>query len=156
MSIEEPNLPKGFIKTFSILLGRLPFKVIGILDLGLEHLLQLSHLFSIEVLMLFKLLLYRGNPIFEIFLLGLPLFLLSRVSVLDLSYFLLQQTDLPRVRFPESHKLLFKLGYGPHLNSLFKLHITSYYTGSEACHLDPLEHPCNSSCIEHINVKRGL
>ena len=54
MSIKEPNLLNDFIKILSILLDCFPFKVISILDLGLEHFLQLSHLCSVEVLVLLE------------------------------------------------------------------------------------------------------
>ena len=75
MSIKERNLLEGFIKNLSILLGHLPFQVISVLDFGLEQLLQLGHFCSIEVIVLFELLLKRSDLIFKLFLLGLPLFL---------------------------------------------------------------------------------
>ena len=50
VSIKERNLLEGFIKALNILLGHLPFKVIGILGLGLKLVLQLGHFCSIEVL----------------------------------------------------------------------------------------------------------
>ena len=53
VSVEEYDLLKGFIKTLSILLSRLPVMAFIILSLSLERVFELSHFSGIKVLMLF-------------------------------------------------------------------------------------------------------
>ena len=60
------------------------------------------------------------------------------------------------MRFPKPHKLLFELSYDPLLSVLIKLHMASYYVGSETSRLNPLKHPRNPNSVEHVSIKRGL
>ena len=101
MGIKKCNLPEGFIKTLNVLLDCLPFKVVSILSLGLEQVVELGHFYSIKFLMLLDLLLSKGDLIFDLFLFGTPVLLPSQVLVLGLFHLLLQQTNLLGVKLFE-------------------------------------------------------